>query len=360
LLLALGLLLVISRPALAAGMDSVRIADLYALARSFEVKPLAAKPDWAGAPSPPLLVFAWMSDLHLDGGERTPMIRAACHTVRDTVRPHFVVFTGDNSADDPPVSGARAALPLSHRRQLAFKDFLAAELGLPAATIPGDNWHEDAEKVFGPTRFSFTAAGLRLVFLSPDRQAPGVEGCDVFDPPTWEWLARDLEAHRDQATLVFLHENLMPPTFLDAPRLEQFLLTQPQVLATLSGHLHLDLEFRRGNLAHFVCPAMAPGARPGFKVVALYPDRLVLNTWEYDAAAKRFSPSLTWQRLDIPDGALRRALRPVDRRRLLSEDRSAMPALPLREDASLLSRQGELVMPMLQFVMERGAQTLAP
>jgi hypothetical protein len=359
LLTAFGLLTLL-RPVAAAGTGAVRLQDLYALARSLEVRPLAATPDWARAEAPPLLVFAWLSDLHLDGGERTPMLRAACHAVRDTIRPHFAVFTGDNSAFDPPATGARAALPLGQRRQLAFKDLLDAELGIPAAVIPGDNWPADAEKVFGPTRFSVNAAGLHLIFLSPDRKAPGAEGCSAFDPPTWEWLSRDLEAHRGNPTLVFLHENLMPPTFLDAPRLEQLLLAQPQVLATMSGHLHLDLEFHRGRLTHFVCPGMAPGARPGFKVVALYPDRLVLNSWEYDAAAGSFHATLKWQRLEIPDGELRRVLRPVDTSRLLREDRNAMPAQPLVEDAALLQRQGELVMPMLRFVMEYGTQALAP
>ncbi len=353
-------LLATLRPAGAAGVNSVRLEDLYVLARSFEVQALVAAPDWSRAESPPLLRFAWMSDFHLDGGERLPMIRAACRTVRDTVRPHFAILTGDNSAYDPTATSARAALPQSLRRQLAFKDFLDTELDLPVAILPGDNWHRNAEKVFGPTRFSFNAAGLHLVFLSPDRKASGVEGCDAFDPPTWEWLARDLEAHRARATLVILHENVVPPTFLDAPRLERLLLSQPQVLATLSGHLHLDLEFRRGGLTHFVCPSLAPGARPGFKVVALYPDRLVLNTWEYDAAAKTFRSTLKWQRLDLPDGELRRALQPVDTTRILREDRREMPALPLLEDTALLQRQGELVMPLLQFVMERGAQTLAP
>jgi hypothetical protein len=344
-----------------AGGDTVSTEDLYALARSMEVKPLPAEPDWARAETAPLLRFAWLSDFHLDGGERTPMIRAACQAVRDEIRPHFAVFTGDNSAYDPPVSGERAALPQSLRRHLAFREFLTAELGdLPVAIAHGDNWPWDGEKVFGPTRFSFSAAGLHLIVLEPDRRARGTEGCAVFDPSTWEWLAADLVAHRSQPTLVFLHENLVPPTFLDAPRLEQLLLRYPQVLATCTGHLHLDLEFRRNGLAHFVCPALAAGAPPGFKVVVLYPDRLVLNTWEYDSTAKRFRPSLRWQRLDIPAGELRRSLRPVDTTRLLREGRNDMPAVPLIQDQALLQRQGELVLPMLEFLGEYGLRSIQP
>jgi hypothetical protein len=288
------------------------------------------------------------------------MVRQACNVVRETVRPHFVVFTGDNCAYDPPASGDRAALPLSQRRHLAFRDFLDAELGLPAAVLAGDNWPWDAEKVFGPGCSSVDAAGLHLVFLSPDRKAKGTEGCAVFAAATWEWLSRDLEAARAKPTLVFMHENVVPPTFLDAPRLELLLKAHPQVLGTLTGHIHLDLEFRREGMTHLLCPAMARGARAGFKVADLYPDRLVFHTWEYDREAKQFRPTLKWQRIDIPEGSLRQGLHPVDPAQVLRENRNEMPALPLVEDPSLLQRRGELFLPMMQFLLQVGAQTLAP
>ena len=342
------------------GPTAEQVGGAYALARQFELKPLSARPAWADSEQPPLLVLAWMSDFHLDGGERTAVIRAACRAVRDTIKPHFVILGGDNSAYDPPVQGARSALPKNHRRHLAFRDFLEAELSLPAAVLPGDNWPWDSEKVFGPSRFSCDTAGLHWVFLSPDRKASGVEGCAVFADATWEWLRRDLQDNRGKPTLLVLHENVVPPTFLDAPRLEQLLLTQPQVLGTLSGHLHLDLDFRRKGLAHLVCPSMAAGARAGFKVVTLYRDRLVFNTWELAPGSTRFEPTLKWQRLDLPEGPLRQGLRPVDTRQILRENRNEMPAVPLVEDQTLLQRQGELVLPMLQFVMEYGRQTLAP
>jgi hypothetical protein len=357
--LACGLLLASVRAASAAA-PAARVEDVYALARSFELQPLPAEPDWARSDQAPLLRFAWLSDFHLDGDERTPMIRQACHTVRDTIRPHFAMFTGDNCRYDPPVSAARAALPITHRRQLAFKDFLDAELSLPAVVLPGDNWPWDFDKVFGPARFSFDAAGLHLVCLAPDRRAKGAEGCAVFDPATWEWLTRDLEANRAKPTLVFMHENVAPPTFLDAASLERLLKAHPQVLGTLTGHVHLDLDFRRDGLAHILCPALAAGARPSFKVAALYPDRLVLNTWEYEPAAKRFQPTLRWQRIDIPEGSLRQGLRPVDTSQLLRENRSEMPTAPLIEDASLLQRRGELFLPLMQFLMQWGVQSLAP
>lgn len=334
--------------------------DVYALARSFELKPLPEEPAWTRSATPPLLCFAWLSDFHLNGDDRTPVIRQACRTVRDTIRPSFAVFTGDNCAYDPPVSGARAALPLSHRRHLAFKDFLDAELGLPAIVIPGDNWPWDSEKVFGPGCFSVDAAGLHLIVLSPDRKAKGAEGCAVFAPATWEWLTRDLQANRAKPTLVFMHENLVPPTFLDAPALRAVLRARPQVLAILTGHFHLDLDFRRDGQAHLACPGMVVGVRPGFKVVCLYPDRLVLNTWEYDLHTQQFHATLKWQRVDIPEGPLRQALHPLDTTQVLRENRSEMPAIPLVEDATLLQRRGELFLPLLQFMMQTGAEAFAP
>ena len=354
------LLAAVLRPAGAAPSTGLPVGDLYAVARSFEVQPLAARPAWATDPTPPLLRFAWMSDLHLDGGERTAMIRAACHTVRDLIRPDLVIVTGDNCAWDPPVRGDRARLPQAHRRHLAFQDFIKAEIGLPAVVLPGDNWPWDFDKVFGSSRFSFHAAGLHLVFLSPDRRAPSMEGCSRFDPPTWEWLEKDLEANRERPTLVFTHENLIPPTFLDAPRLLQVLHRHPQVLATFTGHLHLDLEFRRQGLVHLLCPAFAAGGRPGFKTVALYPDRLVVNTWEQDPGGGAFVSTLKWQRIDIPEGPLRRALAPLDRSRLLREGRQEMPAAPMVRDESLAARQGDLLPGLFQFMMEKGLETLLP
>ncbi len=345
----------------AAPGPGLRLEDLYAAARAFEVKPLPAEPEWAHSEGPPLLRFAWLSDLHLSGDERTPVIRQACRAVREEIRPHFAVFTGDNSSYDPPVSGERAALSQSHRRQLAFKDFLDAELGgIPAAVIAGDNWPWDFEKVFGPGSFSFDAAGLHFVFLSPDRKARGAEGCAVFAAETWEWLARDLDANRARPTLVLLHENVVPPDFLDAPALLRVLKAHPQVLGTLTGHLHLDLDFRRDGMAHLVCPAMVRGARPAFKVAELHADRLVLNTWEYDPARGTFAPTLKWQRIDIPAGPLRESLHPVDAARVLRENRSESPAPPLAEDAALLERRGELFLPMMQFLLQMGMQAMAP
>lgn len=351
------------RPAVAApAAPAARlpVGDLYAVARGFELQPLSERPAWALSPTPPLLRFAWMSDLHLDGGERTATIRAACHTVRDRIRPDLVVFTGDNCSWDPPHGPDRAALPQAQRRHLAFRDFLEAELGLPAVVLPGDNWPWDFEKVFGASRFSFQAAGLHVVFLTPDRRAPSTEGCSRFDPPTWEWLEKDLEANRDRPTLVFTHENLIPPTFLDAPRLLQVLHRHPQVLATLTGHLHLDLDFRRHGLVHLLCPAFAAGGRPGFKTVELYPDRLVVNTWEQDQGRGPFVSTLKWQRIDIPAGPLRRALAPLDRRQILREGRQEMPAVAMVRDESLAARQGELMPGLFQFMMEKGLETLLP
>lgn len=329
---------------------------VYEAARRLQVQPLDVQPSWAGSVEVPLLRVAWISDCHLDGRERTRIVTRGLHVVRDVIRPDLVVVTGDNSGDAGPARAA-GSRPVAERRQMVFRDLLAKELGLPAAIIPGDNWPWGFEAVFGPSTFSFVAAGVQFVFLSVDARARGVEGCAIFLADTWEWLDATLVQAKGRPTLVLTHETTVPPSFLDAGRLERALLAHPHVLATMTGHLHLDLEFRRQGLTHVVAPSMGVGTPPAFKTLTLYRDRLVFDSYEYDAAADTFLPARKWRKLDIPE-ALRQALHPVDRGTLRRVGRREMPPRPLAELPALRDRQAELVFPMLQFVLGLGRQVL--
>ena len=338
---------------------AAKSVDIRTMARDFEIKPLPAKPSWASSASPPLLTFAWISDCHLTAGSCLALVTEALHSIRDVVRPDFLVITGDNSAYAPAPKKGAPALPLPLRRQRAFRDLLRRECGLPTAIIPGDNWPWAFEKVFGSDRYSFDAAGIHFIFIAPDRCATATEGCAVFAPETWSWLTADLHANRNKPSLLFLHQNVVPPTFLESGRLAALLAQNPQVLATMTGHLHLDLEFRRGGVVHFVCPSLGRSLVPAYKVVYAYPDRLVLTTREFDKKTKTFAPTLKWQKVDIPE-RYRSGLHPLDKTMILRKHRTALPPRPRIRDQRLAERSRELLMPAMQFLFQLGVGTWTP
>lgn len=333
--------------------QSTRNTDAHDVARQFEIKPLPKKPEWAEAKCPPLLTFAWISDCHLSKGKRYDVVKTGFNTIRDHVIPDLAVITGDNSAYAGDQTAATAGLSLHRRRQLAFRRLIDDELQIPVAVIPGDNWHTDFHVVFGSDRYSFDAAGLHLVFVCPDAYAKGAEGLATFDESTWRWLQADLTEHADQPTILFMHQNVVPPTFLESTRITDLLRKHPQVIATMTGHLHLDLEFRDNGITHLVCPSMGLGATRGFKVVQLHADRLVINTYEYDAGSHSFKPTMKWQRIAVPE-SLRKTLHPVRTDSMRQEGLSELPPRQRRVDPTLLDRRSDMFMPMMQFLVKFG------
>ena len=324
-------------------------------ARQFEMRPLAARPDWATRPDPPLARMVWFTDLHLNKGY-LPLAEQAL-AYMNALKPDAVLVTGDNCAYAP--DGFRPELTDRNVRRWAFfQHLLDSTLQAPSAVLPGDNWPWGYDQVYGARQFSFDLAGVRFLCLAVDRAARGVEGCAVFDEKTWAWLARELEGTRDRPVIVAMHENCVPPTFLDAGRLLRLLQAHPQVLATFTGHLHLDLDFAEGNLRHLVCPALGPSLRHGLKHIAIHADAILLQTHEIDEASKEYGPVEIWQRIEIP-ARLRPALRPVERPFALVK-RDGVPASPMVADPSLRNRSGELLAPAMRFVMSHGIQALRP
>jgi hypothetical protein len=331
--------------------------DVYRAAQNFELKPLTEKPDWAGSPEQRLFRFAWLSDCHLTQGERYRIFSLACRTLRKTVKPIFVAITGDNCAfQAPPEPGVQPQTP-DVLRQIAFKEALEQELALPYAVIPGDNWPWGFSTVFGPFQYSFDVGGLHAVFVAPDASATGVEGCAALDPGTWQWLRADLAANRDRPTLVFLHEPVVPPSTAYSGDLLNLLKEFPSVIGTMAGHIHLDLEFRRRDITHILCPSLGVNPAHGFKVVDVYPDRIVLNTWEYDPQTETYTETLKWQKIDIPK-QLRPPLQPVTGESFTFANRNQVPAHPRRKDQSLANRRCDLLAPMLMFLMQIGVQSV--
>lgn len=326
---------------------------LHEIAQNYELRPTETAPDWARRKDAPLARMAWFSDLHLNEGYLELAHEALAYM--NTLEPHVALVTGDNCAYAPP--SFRPDIENRYERYAAFfQHLLARELRAPAVVLPGDNWPWDFHRVFGFRQFSFDLAGVHVICLGADRAARGVEGCAVFDENTWAWLERELEENPTKPTLVALHENPAPPTFLDAERLSALLARHPQVLATLTGHLHLDFDFQVGHIRHLVCPALGPSLRHGFKMLHIHEDAIILRTHERGDGG--YHPVHIWQRIEIPP-ALRAGLAPVAedyRPTKLSE----VPPRPLVEDPSLRDRTAELLAPVMRFLVQYGLDALRP
>jgi len=336
------------------GEPSIRDAVREAL-QKMEIQPLPEKPNWAKLESSPLFTFVWMSDFHLDGS-RLELLKKALRYVDGKVDPHFVMITGDNNAFAPEFDFRGRIPPVTFRRQLFLKQFLDQNLRTPYVIIPGDDWPQDFEKVFGAYQFSFDYGGVHFLFASLDRCTYGVEGRAVFDESTWGWMRKDLKRNGNRPTLFLIHETIAPPSFLDADKTRKMLEEHPNVIATFCGHLHADVEFRLGRLQCLVCPGLGPNPRHGFKIVKVYREALVLRTVEYNAEKQQFEKVMKWQRVDIPESLQASLHKPGDRR-FKKQDYSEVPPHPRKSDPQLLERSLELVGPLMRFLGERMIST---
>jgi len=316
--------------------------------RELEIKPQTEKPSWAQFPSPPLFTFAWMSDFHLDRS-RVELVKQAFRYVDAEVKPNFVMITGDNNTVISPAEYRADGASLGLMRQKFMKRFLDQNLHTPYVIIPGDNWPEDFEKVFGAFQFSFDCGGVHFLFASLDRCAYGMEGQAVFDPPTWRWMRADLKRNETRPCLFVMHESVVPPSFLDAVRTRKMLEEYPQTIACLCGHLHADVQFREGRIKYIVCPGLGVNPRHGFKVVTVCREALIFRTIEYDAQRHEFAPVMKWQRIDIPE-RLQSGLHKTEPGSFVKQNYSEVPPHPRADDPRLVQRSLELVGPLMLFL----------
>ncbi len=321
--------------------------------------------------------FAWASDMHLDGS-RLDYMAEAFRQLRTDWQPHFVLFTGDNNAcvDDTGLresseSGGSTVLVLPRaaaasdasapsptdesvgvRRQRFLSAFLARHLQLPYAIIPGDNWPQGFEVVFGPKQYSFDCGGLHFLMLAPDRHCTGsnLEGLSAFDQTTQDWIARDLDRNRHTATIVAIHEPIYPPTFLDAQPLRRIIAPRQNVIAVLQGHLHRELEYRLGKTAFLVGPSLGLPPTQALKIVDVYPDRLVFSTVAYDPAKNRFTQRDARRTIAI-DEPWRGQLHAPPGVGFEPSNYDAVPARPLIDDPQLPLRFGELLQNAASFLL---------
>lgn len=280
--------------------------------------------------------------MHLDES-RQELVSKALHHIDEKLKPHFVLITGDNNARPAPVDPHRPE-SMGLRRQRFLKAFFAEHLKSPYVILPGDNWPEDFDQVFGSKQYSFDYGGLHFLILAPDRtfHGAGTEGLSVFDDSTWAWMRRDLERHAQTPTIVAIHEPLVPCTFLDAGRLRELLDRHPQVIAALQGHLHVDLEFRAKGRTYLVAPSLGKSPTPAFKWIDVYPTTLLVRTVQYWKSDSQFHLIDKGRRIDVPERYRQGLIRPAGSR-LVMAGYDAVPAHPHCNDPALAGRVKELM-----------------
>ena len=161
--------------------------------------------------------------------------------------------------------------------------------------IPGNHDDQAAMRTVFPdlitgetdrVTFSVEANRWRLIGLD-SRETGQVRG--RISPEQLVWLATELEAHRDQPTLLFLHH---PPIRVNSAWLDRIMLQQadrfaevvgnaPQVRAIFTGHIHHEFEGRLNNIPVLTAPSTAVQFAPateqpvienvpaGFRVIEL-------------------------------------------------------------------------------------------
>ena len=319
------------------------------IAQQYELKPMA-KPDWADQADEPLFRAAWFSDLHITSQESKMMVKSAFNAARDVIKPDFAFITGDNSAIYHDLPDDRKC-PIGEKRHLWLKQFIEKELAMPFCIIPGDNWPWGFDAVFGSFHYSFDLHGFHFLFTSTDRQAK-MDGCSVFENDSWEWMKQDLAKNIDKPTLFIMHETLWPPAFLDAPKTEALLNANPQCLAALCGHLHLDLDFMHGSLHQLIAPAIGRSHRPAFKHIRFYKELIIIESYEWNGDKKAFTQAEKWQKIDIPADLQKNLVK--QGKGFSPTNQSQLPPFPKELDNTLKERSGEFSNNLFTFLVTFG------
>lgn len=211
------------------------------------------------------LSFLHISDLHiladegrLQHGADTGAILRQAIPVMNGIEPDFIIASGDLISDESEGSYRRLQT-------------LLAPLRAPVHFMLGN--HDDRaafRRVFRPDEpasaeavcQAFERGGLRFLLL--DSVLPGrVEG--RLADEQLHWLARELSAHPDRPTWVFLHHQPLPIyiRWLDVLGLQNpdgflaVLASHPQVEAVCYGHVHQARRWRYGGVLFLGVPALA-------------------------------------------------------------------------------------------------------
>jgi hypothetical protein len=255
-----------------------------ALLKAREIRPREAPPSWYDSKAEPLFRFVQISDIHLTK-RRVRLLAEAARFVNEKVKPAFVAVTGDNAGNTE----------IAAQRFLA--DLLEEKFDAPCHVIRGDNWARNFSKVFGSTRYAFECGGVRFVFTGLDRDVEGM-GVGRFDAETWTWMKKEFAPEKPMPVVLFFHENIQPPVFLDAGRLDALLEASACAAASFTGHLHYDLEFQVKRVKHILAPGFGPHRHHGLKVCEVHRDFIAVRTVERHDGA--FGWTSKFQKVDFP------------------------------------------------------------
>ncbi len=310
------------------------------------------KPDWAETDSEPLFTVAWLSDLHVTDEASEKLVRAACRQVSEELKPELTFITGDNCGLPERLLPPAPEKSLGWRRHLWLLEFLQTSLAGKYVIIPGDNWPWDFEKVFGPDKRSFTLAGFHFIFVTPDHQASSKEGCLTFADDTLAWLEEQITQNQGKPTLLLMHEPILPPAFLDAPKIRSLVDANQQIIGVLGGHLHLDLEFTSKHWKQWCCPAIGRSHNPAFKRISFHRQKILLTSYEWNQEKETFALASKWQQIVVPENLQENLPKQAPENGFAIESLQVMPARARQNNPRLAERFGELSALNMSFVME--------
>jgi hypothetical protein len=259
----------------------------HALGDALSVRPRKQPPAWVARDGAPILRFAQIADVHFHGDDRAHLDLAVAF-LNDGLRPAFVVFTGDNASCGP----ARNVEVLG-----TLKAILDAGLRMPYFMVKGDNDARGYEQVFGSSNWAFSAGGMRFVGIGLDQDA---EGSGVGFSTQHDWVLEQIRVRPDRPAALFVHESILPPTFLDAFRLGPKLAREPNLVLVAAGHLHKDVELRWNRITHITCPSLLKTPGSGIKLYEAHADHLTVKTFEVKEGTYAFADK--WQRVPFPRG----------------------------------------------------------
>ncbi|EAQ27834.1 putative cAMP phosphodiesterase [Erythrobacter sp. NAP1] len=236
------------------------------------------------------------------------------HLLNQKILPDMLILSGDLTDGGQPDSYARI-------RELV------AECPFPVHVIPGNHDSRDELlKAFPdcPTADGFAqfaidcddGAGNALRVLCLDSFEPGRHG-GAFCEVRAAWLAKELAAHPDTPTVIFMHHppvvagiDWMDPKPGEAwfKRFHDTVKGHDQIISIQAGHLHRPLHSVVEGIPLSVTPAVAPAVALDLRpmdaevadsrpIVAAEPPFYSLHLWRGGEFVSHFQPVGHWQTL---------------------------------------------------------------
>jgi len=231
------------------------------------------------------------------------------HLLSQPVQPDILILSGDLTDGGQPECYKR------------IHD-LVSDCAFPVHVIPGnhDNREEmlkafpDCPVVDGFAQFAIQLDDLRVLCL--DSFEPGRHG-GAFCETRAAWLTRELEAHPDTPTIIFMHHppavagiEWMDPRPQEAwfQRFRETVRGHKQIISIQAGHLHRPIHSVVEGIPLSVTPAVAPAVALDLRpmdtevadkrpIVAAEPPFYSLHLWKDGSLVSHFQPVGHWQTL---------------------------------------------------------------